>query len=152
MNNPCKLLSVTVALKKDGITIDYLAGHHELISGITQGEKRSVLVTFGLYARPGVPVGIYASVTPKGKESPLGSTNYSESYYKNLRSAPVDNEMGVFLMTLEVKDVIFEQDGLYEANVRVFPNDATPSENNQIDSIQCFFYVVTSKGGRNATE
>lgn len=151
MNSSCKLLSASVALKKKGMTSDYLAAHHELISGIPLGDKRSVMVTFGLYARPGVPVGIYASVTPKDKESPLGRTKYSESYYTTLRSTPVDNEMGVFLMTLEVKDIPFVHDGLYEANVRVFPIEEIPSEDNQIDSIKCFFYVVTSKEDQHAT-
>ncbi|WP_447868976.1 hypothetical protein [Raoultella ornithinolytica] len=151
MTNSCKLLNASVALKKKGMTNEYLAAHHEYISGIPLGEKRSVMVTFGLYARPGVPIGIYAAVTPKNQESPLGSTKYTESFYTTLRSEAVADDMGVFLMTLEVKDISFEYDGLYEANVRAFPNDAIPSEDNQLDSIKCFFYVVTSKGNRNAT-
>lgn len=152
MNNPCKLLSATVTLKKEGAPNDYyLSARHELISNVPLGDKRSVMVTFGLYARPGVPLGIYASVTPKEKEPPLGSTKYTESFYTTLKSEAVDDGMGVFLMTLEVKDIPFEHDGLYEANVRVFPTDALPSKDNQLDSIQCFFYVLTSKGDRHAT-
>lgn len=150
MNNPCKLLSASVALKKEGMSNNYLSAHHELISGIPLGEKRSVMVTFGLYARPGVPIGIYAAVTPKSQESPLGSNKYTESFYTTLRSEAVADDMGVFLMTLEVKDIPFEHDGLYEADVRVFPSEEMPSEDNQLDAIKCFFYVVTSKGERNA--
>lgn len=150
MNNPCKLLSASVALKKEGMSNNYLSAHHELISGIPLGEKRSVMVTFGLYARPGVPIGIYAAVTPKNQESPLGSNKYTESFYTTLRSEAVADDMGVFLMTLEVKDIPFEHDGLYEADVRVFPSEEMPSEDNQLDAIKCFFYVVTSKGERNA--
>ncbi|HFI5583265.1 TPA: hypothetical protein ACGQTX_004201 [Raoultella ornithinolytica] len=151
MNNSCKLLSATVALKTNDMTSDYLAAHHELISGIPQGEKSSVMVTFGLHARPGVPIGIYAAVTPKNQESPLGSTKYTESFYTTLRSEAVTDDMGVFLMTLEVKDIPFEHDGLYEANVRIFPSEEMPSEDNQLDAIKCFFYVVTSKEGQHAT-
>ncbi|OVY38272.1 hypothetical protein BME69_08525 [Klebsiella quasipneumoniae subsp. quasipneumoniae] len=151
MSNLCKLLSASVALKKKGMTVDYLASHHELISGIAMGEKRSVMVTFGLYARPGVPIGIYAAVTPRNQESPLGSTKYTQSFYTTLRSEAVADDMGVFLMTLEVKDIPFEHDGLYEANVRAFPTDAMPSEDSQLDSIKCFFYVETSKGQQDAT-
>lgn len=151
MKNSCKLLSASVALKKNGMTNDYLAAHHELIDGVALGEKRSLMVTFGLYARPGVPIGIYASVNPKGKEAPLTKIHYTASFYSTLRSESIANEMGVFLITLEVKDVPFEQDGLYEANVRAFPSGEIPSESNQIDSIQCFFYVRTLTEGLNAT-
>ncbi|MCT2785239.1 hypothetical protein KBQ18_08285 [Klebsiella aerogenes] len=151
MNSSCKLLSVSVALKKEGMSNNYLSAHHELISGIPMGEKRSVMVTFGLYARPGVPIGIYAAVTPKNQESPLGSNKYTESFYTTLRSEAVADDMGVFLMTLEVKDIPFEHDGLYEANVRIFPSEKMPSEDNQLDAIKCFFYVVTTKEGQHAT-
>ncbi|EPC6248954.1 TPA: hypothetical protein MEA38_005380 [Klebsiella variicola] len=148
MSNLCKLLSASVALKKKGMTVDYLASHHELISGIAMGEKRSVMVTFGLYARPGVPVGIFASVTPQGGAPKVGSIKYTESYYTTVRSEAVD-DMGVFLMTLEMKDVYFESSGLYEASIRVFPHEEIPSDSNELDSIECFFYVVTSKENQN---
>ncbi|HGY5829512.1 TPA: hypothetical protein ACNV5T_003385 [Klebsiella michiganensis] len=151
MTNAYKLLSATVALKKEGVKNDYLFAHHELISGVPLGGKRSVMVTFGLYAPPGIPVGIYASVAPKGQEPKIGSIKYSESFYTTLRSTPVANDKGVFLMTLEVKDVLFEYDGLYEAIVRVYPSEEMPSEEGELDSITCFFYVVTSEGDRNAT-
>lgn len=145
MDNSLKLLSISVALKKDGMNSDYLATHHEYINGITQGEKRSVMVTFGLYALTGVPVGMYASVTPRGEEFPLNKTQNTDSFYTTLKSHPLDDGMGVFLITLEVKDVPFETSGLYEVNVRAFPSGSVPSKDNEIDSIQSFFFALTSK-------
>lgn len=151
MDNSPKLLSIAVALKKDDMKGDYLAMHNEFISGIPRGEKRSVMVTFGLYARPGVPVGMYASVNRKGEEPPIGKIKYTESFYSTLRANLLANGMGVFLITLEVKDVPFEHSGLYEVNVRVFPSGEIPREENEIDAIKSFFYALTSKENQNAT-
>lgn len=151
MNSSCKLLSASVALKKDGMTKEYLATHHELISGVTNGEKRSVMVTFGLYAKPEVPIGIYASVNPIGEEPPINKNKYAEGFYRTLNSSPLSDGMGVFLITLEVQDVHFEHSGLYEVNARIFPSETTPSTENEIDSIRCFFYALTSVEGRHAT-
>ncbi|MGY5464308.1 hypothetical protein [Citrobacter koseri] len=150
MERSCKLLSATIALKKDDMTNEYLASPHEFISGIPQGEKRSVMVTFGLHARPGVPVGMYASVTPFTDQNAVKQTQYTESFYNTLRANLLPDGMGVFLIALEVKDVLFERDGLYKVDVRVFPSDEMPSPDNQIDAIECFFYVLTLKGDRNA--
>lgn len=151
MTSPYKLLSATVALKNEGSKNDLFV-HHEIVSGIPLGEKRTVMVTFGLYAPPGIPIGVYASVAPEGRGPQLDSIKYSESFYTTLRSTPITNDRGVFLMTLEVKDVLFERDGLYEAIVRIYPSEEMPSEDGELDSITCFFYVVTLKGSSNGIE
>ncbi|WP_409250168.1 hypothetical protein [Enterobacter hormaechei] len=151
MIESCKILSATIALKQDHMTNEYLVSQHEFISGIPKGEKRTVMVTFGLHARPGVPVGVYTAINPVGINSEITQTQFAENFYNTLNANLLPDGMGVFLITLEVKDVLFDQDGLYKVDVRVFPSDEMPTLDNQIDAIECFFYVLTLKEDRNVT-
>ncbi len=144
MNSLCKLLYVTVAQKKDQMSEDYLGSSNEYITGMPMGSKGSVMVTFGLHAKPEESVGMYFSVSPIGKEPPIGETLHSDNTCEILRASRLPNGMGLFQMTIEIKDVLFN-DGIYEVNVRLFPSGESPSENNQIDAIKSYFYVLTLK-------
>ncbi|EIY5047029.1 TPA: hypothetical protein L9K99_001078 [Klebsiella quasipneumoniae subsp. similipneumoniae] len=144
MNDLCKLLYVTVALKKDEMPEGYLGAPNEYLTGMRVGTKGSVMVTFGLHAKPEEPVGMYFSVSPMGKEPPIEQTQYSDITCETLRASLLPNGMGLFQMTIEIKDVLFN-DGIYEANVRLFPSGEKPGESRQIDAIKSYFYVLTLK-------
>ena len=151
MKSACKILFSFAVPRKDYMNLDYLSSPKECVTGVKKGEKNTFIAIFGLHALPGNPINIYASISSVGKEPPLDSAKPGDAISQTLRATPLPDGMGVFLMAVEVKDVPFEQDGLYEANVRAFPSGEIPSESNQIDSIQCFFYVKTLTEGLNAT-
>lgn len=145
MNELCKLLYVTVALKKDEMPKGYLGSTNEILTGMHIGTKGSVMVTFGLHAKPGEPLGMSFSISPMGEEPPIEETKYSDITSEVLRAIRLPNGMGIFQMTIEIKDVLFN-DGMYEANVRLYPSGEKPSESRQIDAIKSYFYVLTLEG------
>lgn len=144
MTNPVKLLFAFATLWKEKMNDDYLASPRELITGVKQGEKRSVMVTFSLRGMVGMPVNIYTSVYKEGKEEELDLEKY-ETYNDTLRSSILSDGTGVFLMTIEVPNVHFENDGIYEVNVKLFPSDKPLAKGNEIDSIHSYFYALTEK-------
>ncbi|GEM_PF-5720944 len=145
MDQKCKLLFAFPVLRKAEMSAEYLSSPKEIITGVKLGEKRSVMVTLGIYAITEKPVNIYCSVNLPGKEEPVEKAK-NDSFYENLRAHFLADGNGVFLLTLEVKNVHFEKDGIYEVIVRVYPSDQTPSEETEIDHIRNYFYVLTSKG------
>lgn len=149
MKSACKLLFSFVVLKKDLMPLDYLSSPRECVTGVKKGDKNTFMAIFGLHALPGKPINTYASISPVGKEPPIDLAKLGDAASYTLRATPLPDGMGVFLMAVEVKDVVFEDDGMHEINVRIFPSDETPSTENEIDSIRNYFFVLTAKGEKN---
>lgn len=152
MENAYKLLYAFAGPKIDGLDLDYLKAPRECITGLKKGVKQSLMVTFGMKAYVDKPINIYTSITPQGKETTFDLAKLSNSFYTTLRATPISNEIGLFLMTMEVQDVVIDGDGLYEVNVRLFPSDESPSQENQLDSIRSFFFAKSVHGDSYAVK
>lgn len=152
MENAYKLLYAFAGPKIDGASLDYLTSPRECITGLKKGVKQSLMVTFGMKAYVGKPINIYTSITPQGKETTVDLARLSNSFYTTLRATPLSDEVGLFLMVMEVQDVVIDSDGVYEVNVRLFPSDETPSQENQLDSIRSFFFAKSIHGDSHAVK
>lgn len=144
METKNKILFSFPVLYKDEMSKEYLAIPQVLIHGVKKGSKRSLMVTFGLIADYENPITIFASVTPYGQEEEPKERRPKDAFYKNLDQY-VTPQASVFLVTVRVEEVLFDEDGLYEINVRIYPSDSSISKENELDSHKSFFYVFTEK-------
>ncbi|EAW1193056.1 hypothetical protein NL87_18320 [Salmonella enterica] len=141
-----KILFAFPVLWKENMTKDYLAHPNEFIR-VNQGERRSVMVTFGLYAPLNVNMVVTADINRVGQRKKLENLQPDPSsvYSECLRINILHDLSGVLLSSIEVKNVSFEESGLYEINISVVPEDKEKSKKELIDSIRNFFFVLVKK-------
>ncbi|MFG0516896.1 hypothetical protein [Kluyvera intermedia] len=145
MQPQSKLLFAFPVVKKEDMTPSYLTTPCEFFSGVKSGTKQSVMVTFGVLASLLQPISVLMSVNRMGEPNPLDLPG-DESFYQNLRLNLLPDGKGVYLVSMEVRNVLFDGDGLYEIEAKIFPSGAALDESNVIDSIKSSFYVITDKG------
>lgn len=122
----------------------YLSTPNELFFEIPKGGIRPVMVTFGLFANYENPVSILVKIQRFGQPEQTDIPT-SEGFYQNLRVHMLPDDRGVFLVSLEVSDVLFDEDGLYEIKTKLFKAEDPQRFDEAIDCHDSYFYVMTKK-------
>ncbi|ELV7528906.1 hypothetical protein QMU90_002798 [Edwardsiella ictaluri] len=147
-----KLLFSFINPKIEAMTMEYLSSPSECIRIPKGKEKQSLMITFGLHSLPGKAISIYSSIYAAGMKVPVNTAKAGDGGAHTLRATLLPDGMGVFLMAMEANDVVFEGDGMYEIDLRIFPADEKPSKDNEIDSLRNFFLVLTSEGEQDGSK
>lgn len=145
MIHKSKLLFAFPVMKKENMSKEYLSTPCEFFRGIKAGSKQSVMVTFGVMASESEPVSVLIGVTRMGCPN-LDELADSESFYENLRVNLLPDNKGIYLVTIEIRNVRFDADGLYEIESKIFPSGSELTDANVIDTIKSYFYVQTIRG------
>lgn len=127
---------------KEEMTVEETALPSELFYDIQKNSKITVVVTAGLMVSIDRIVYIDISVNRQGEGADPERIK-KDGKYENLRSHFIYDNQGIFLTSMQVEDVLFDDSGIYEIIVTMYDSD---DNGNQVgivlDRYSSYFYAL----------
>lgn len=139
INKICFAYPVTY---KDGMTNEESCIPSPLLRGAIRGDKNIVVVTIGMMIALNEEVSIRAYINPKGKLDENETLRY-DGKFVHLQTHVLSLEQAIFLSSMYIEDVVFENSGEYEITAMLLKNENLDTENEVvIDELKSSFYVL----------
>ncbi len=137
-----KLCFAYPVIYKEGMSKEESCIPAPLIANVTAGSSNTVVVNVGMVLFLIEPISIKVEIYPYG--NPTGEkSNNDNGKIEHLMTNILPSSQGIFLSSLYVENVLFNETGLYEITVQLLKTADNGSTEEVVDKLTSCFYVLT---------